>query len=196
MATNSAENVTLEGLPNGSAGGQYVPSAVAIPLPRTFPDISKIEVFDGRNFKRWQEQVFTVLDMYGVAAALAQSEPPAGIDQAQRVAWTHANKVCRHTIISILSNDLFDVYCVYKEACKIWESLGTKYTAEDAGKQKFIVGNYYKWEMTENKDVKEQINEYYELLEELCAENINLPDEFVVGILIEKLPESWSDHKQ
>ncbi|XP_054794054.1 uncharacterized protein LOC129299598, partial [Prosopis cineraria] len=50
--------------------------------------------------------------------------------------------------------------------------------------------------MTENKDVKEQINEHHKLLEELRAENINLPDEFVAGILIEKLPESWSNYKQ
>ncbi|XP_054813466.1 uncharacterized protein LOC129314121 [Prosopis cineraria] len=166
MATNSAENVTPEGVPSGSAGGQYVPVAVVIPLPRPFPDISKIEVFDGRNFKCWQECVFTILDMHGVATALTQSEPPADTDQAQR------------------------------EACKIWESLVTKYTTEDAGKQKFVVGNYYKWEMTENKDVKEQINEYHKLLEELHAENINLLDEFVAGILIEKLPESWFDYKQ
>ena len=30
-------------------------------------------------------------------------------------AWTHANKVCRHTILTILSNELFDVCCAYKE---------------------------------------------------------------------------------
>ena len=71
-----------------------------------------------------------------------------------------------------------------------------KYTAEDAGKQKFVVGNFYKWEMTKAKDIKLQINEYHKLLEELRAENINLPDEFVAGVLIEKLPNSWNDYKQ
>ena len=70
-------------------------------------------------------------------------------DQAKINAWIYANKVCRHTLINTLSNDLFDVYHVYKEASKIWESLIIKYTAEDAGKQKFVVGNFYKWEMTE-----------------------------------------------
>ncbi|RDY01886.1 hypothetical protein CR513_14733, partial [Mucuna pruriens] len=29
--------------------------------------------------------------------------------------WTQANKVCRHTLISTLSNELFNVYCSYKE---------------------------------------------------------------------------------
>ena len=50
--------------------------------------------------------------------------------------------------------------------------------------------------MTDEKDIKLQINEYHKLLEELRAENINLPDEFVAGVLIEKLPGSWNDYKQ
>jgi len=40
---------------------------------------------------------------------------------------THANKVCRHTIMSTLSNDLFDVYCPCKEAKEIWDSMFVKY---------------------------------------------------------------------
>ena len=30
----------------------------------------------------------------------------------------------------------------------------TKYTTEDVGKKKFVVGNCYKWEMVDNKDIK------------------------------------------
>ena len=39
----------------------------------------------------------------------------------------------------------------------------------------FVVGNSYKWEMVDNKDIKLQINEYHKLLEELKAEKIELP---------------------
>ena len=66
----------------------------------------------------------------------------------------HANKVCRHTILTTLSNELFDVFYAYKEAKVIWESMLIKYTTEDVGKQKFVVGNYYKWEVVDNKDIK------------------------------------------
>ena len=110
--------------------------------------------------------------------------------------WTFANKVCRHTILTTLSNELFDVYCAYKEAKVIWDSMLKKYTAKDVGKQKFVVGNYYKWEMVDNKDIKLQINEYHKLLEELKAEKIELPEQFVARLLIEKLPDSWSEYKQ
>ena len=70
----------------------------------------------------------------------------------------------------------------------------TNYTAEDVGKQKFVVGNYYKWEMVDNKDIKLQINEYHKLVEELRAEKIDLSEQIIVGLLIEKLPNSWSDY--
>ena len=69
-------------------------------------------------------------------------------------AGTHTNKVCQHTILTTLSNELFDVYCVYKEAKVIWESILRKYTAKDISKKKFVVVNYYKWEMVDNKDIK------------------------------------------
>ena len=111
-------------------------------------------------------------------------------------AWTYVNKVCRHTILTTLSNKLFDVYCAYKEAKVIWESMLKKYTTEDVGKQKFVIRNYYKWEMVDNKDIKLQINEYHRLLEELRAEKIEPPEQFIAGLLIEKLLDSWNDYKQ
>ena len=69
-------------------------------------------------------------------------------------AWAHSNKVCRHTILTTLSNELFDVYCAYKEIKIIWESMLTKYTTEDVGKQKFVVGNYYRLNMVDDEDIK------------------------------------------
>jgi hypothetical protein len=85
--------------------------------------------------------------------------------------------------MSILSNDLFDVYSSSKEAKNKWESMDTKYSAEDVGKQKFVIGNYYPWEMVEDKNIKAQINEYHKLLEDLKVENITLLDMFVAALL-------------
>jgi len=50
--------------------------------------------------------------------------------------------------------------------------------------------------MIEGKDIKIQINKYHKLLEDIKAENIALPDEFVSELLIEKLPQSWTNYKQ
>ncbi|XP_027067531.1 uncharacterized protein [Coffea arabica] len=82
-----------------------------------------------------------------------------------------------------------------KEAKAIWEALVTKFTVEDATKQKFIIGKYNQWQMTDDKEMKIQITEYQMLLEDLKNEDINLPEKFAAGMLIEKLPESWADYK-
>ncbi|KAK3405161.1 hypothetical protein EUGRSUZ_K01411 [Eucalyptus grandis] len=71
-----------------------------------------------------------------------------------------------------------------------------KYIAEDVGKQKFVIRNYYRWEMSDDKEIKTQIKEYHKLVEDLKVENINLREEFIAGLLIEKLIESWNNYKQ
>ena len=50
--------------------------------------------------------------------------------------------------------------------------------------------------MVDNKDIKLQINKHHKLLKELMAENIELLEQFVARLLINKLPESWNDYKQ
>jgi hypothetical protein len=110
---------------------------------KSLPDVSKIEVFEGQHFRRWAERVFSLLDVKGVSSTLTAAEPDeAKTDPKLVEGWKQANKVCRYTILSTLSNDLFDVYASYKVAKEIWDNMTIKYTAEDATKQKFVVGNY------------------------------------------------------
>ena len=50
--------------------------------------------------------------------------------------------------------------------------------------------------MVDSKDIKLKINKYHKLLEELRAGKIELLEQFIAGLMIEKLPDSWSDYKQ
>ena len=47
--------------------------------------------------------------------------------------------------------------------------------------------------MNDEKSVSSQIHEFHVLLNDLKNEEIDLPEAFVVGCLIEKLPNSWKD---
>ena len=188
---DDSKKVDDSGTPDGSG------TSTMVNYSKSLPDVSKIEVFEGQNFRRWAERVFSLLDVKGVSSALTAAEPDEAIADPKLVeGWKQANKVCRYTILSTLSNDLFDVYASYKVAKEIWDNMTIKYTAEDATKQKFVVGNYLRWQMVKDKEIKAQINEYHKLLEELKAKKIDLPDVFVAGALVEKLPSSWNDYKQ
>ena len=50
--------------------------------------------------------------------------------------------------------------------------------------------------MTNERGQGNQNADYHQLLKELKAENIILPDVFVAGALVENLSDSWNDYKQ
>jgi len=54
------------------------------PLTATFakllPNVSKIDIFTGQNFCRWQERIHTLLNMHGVVFALSTPKPDAASD--------------------------------------------------------------------------------------------------------------------
>ncbi|XP_038982179.1 uncharacterized protein LOC120110669 [Phoenix dactylifera] len=164
---------------------------------RSIPDTSKIESFNGMHFKKWQDRVYFVLDMLNFAQYLNKSKPIEGSEDfdSKLKEWKHGNKICRHTILSTLSNELFDVYCSYKEAAEIWENLHKKYVLEDAGVQKYAIGNFLHFQMSEDRDASSQIHDFHRLVTALKNENIILQKVFLAGCLIEKLPESWKDYK-
>lgn len=119
------------------------------------PDVSKIDVFNGSFFKRWQERVFSTFDVMNFADYLTKPKLKEGSKNYDKVVaeWEKGNKFCRHTIWSTLSNELFDIYYTYKTATEIYEILNKKYVTEDAGTQKYAIGNFLKFQMVEDKDV-------------------------------------------
>ncbi|KAL3507567.1 hypothetical protein ACH5RR_032949 [Cinchona calisaya] len=65
----------------------------------------------------------------------------------------------------------------------------------NANKQRLVVRKVCQWQMTDEKEMKLQINEYPKLLIDLKSEKIFLPEKFAIGELIKKLLGSWSDYK-
>ena len=52
---------------------------------------------------------------------------------------------------------------------------------------KYVITNFLDFKMAEDKEVTSQIHGFHMLINDLKNENINLPESFVVGCLIEKL---------
>ena len=135
----------------------------------------------------------STLDVTGYAFAITDPKPEK---EKELQNWEKANKICRHIILSTLRNALFDVYRPYKTATEIQESLNMKYILVDAGTQKFAIGNFLNFIMSDKKDISSQIHEYRVIIDDLKNENITLPETFVARALIEKLPDSQKDYKK
>lgn len=78
---------------------------------------------------------------------------------------------------------------------EIWDALVSKYVVEDAGVKKYDIGNFLSFKMSDEKEIYAKIHSFHLLVVELTNEGIVLHTAFIVGFLIEKLPESWQDYK-
>ena len=70
-----------------------------------------------------------------------------------------------------------------------------KYIIKDVGTQKYAIGKFRKVQMTEDRDVSSQIHDCHMLITGLVIEDIKSSEPFIVGYLIDTLPDSWKDYK-
>ena len=62
--------------------------------------------------------------------------------------------------------------------------MNKKCILEYARTQKYAIGNFRNFQMTEGRDVSSQIHYYHLLINDLAIEDIKLPEHFVAGCLV------------
>jgi hypothetical protein len=72
----------------------------------------------------------------------------------------------------------------------MWDTLNIEYEGSDAGTELYIIEQY---QMVNEKSVVTQAHEIQCMVKELALLKIIVPDEFVAGGIIAKLPPSWRD---
>jgi hypothetical protein len=71
--------------------------------------------------------------------------------------------------------------------------LNNNYSGLDASTELYIIEQYHGYKMVDGKDVVKQAHEIQCMVKELELLKIIVPDEFVTGGIIAKLPPSWRD---
>jgi hypothetical protein len=79
----------------------------------------------------------------------------------------------------------------YKLASELWEALDRKYAESDAGRELYVNDQYHEYRMVDDRSIVEQAHEIQLLVGEHAHFNCALPDRFVVGGIIAKLPPCW-----
>ncbi|XP_059310099.1 uncharacterized protein LOC132061272 [Lycium ferocissimum] len=82
---------------------------------------------------------------------------------ADDIAFEKDNKTVRGHLLNHMTNPLFDLFVTNKSAKEVWDSLEKKYGADDAGKKKYIIGQWIKFQIVDNKPIMEQVHEYENL---------------------------------
>ncbi|XP_021717344.1 uncharacterized protein LOC110685179 [Chenopodium quinoa] len=94
-----------------------------------------------------------------------------------------------------MEDNLFDVYQHVESVKELWESLESKYMAEDASSKKFLVSNFNDFKFVDGRSIMDQFHEIQRIYSNLKQYGINVDELFVVSSIIDKLPNSWKDVK-
>ncbi|XP_074288095.1 uncharacterized protein LOC141613255 [Silene latifolia] len=105
------------------------------------------------------------------------------------------NKTAKFHLLTHMSNTLFDLFSVHKSAKTIWELLEKKYGADDAGKKKYVVGQWLRFQMVDDKPIMEQVHVYENLCADVTNDGMKLDEIFLANVLLEKFPPSWNEYR-
>ena len=70
----------------------------------------------------------------------------------------------------------------------MWDALEAKFGVADAGSLLYLMEQFYDYKMVNDRSVVEQAHEIQMLAKELKNKECELPDKFVAGGIIAKLP--------
>ncbi|XP_021728747.1 uncharacterized protein LOC110695829 [Chenopodium quinoa] len=113
----------------------------------------------------------------------------------ERSKWDNDDFICRGHILNGMEDDLFDVYQNIESAKELWESLESKYMAEDASSKKFLVSNFNNFKFVDGRSIMDQFHELQRIYGSLEQHGIAMNELFVVSSIIDKLPPSWKNVK-
>ncbi|GJT61434.1 zinc finger, CCHC-type containing protein [Tanacetum coccineum] len=106
-------------------------------------NFGKLDKFEGHDFRRWQKKMHFLLTTLKVVYVLTTPMPElledATVEAIRiRAKWENDDYICRGHILNGMSDSLFDVYTNVESAKELWDSLESKYMAEDSSSKKFL----------------------------------------------------------
>jgi hypothetical protein len=152
----------------------------------SFAAALKPNAFDGSNYKRWRDRMIlwlTAMNIIHVTNAKPEQFTPE-----EELAFMAADNLCRGAVISVLVENFVDFYLTATSGKELWDALETKYDVSDAGSELYVMEQFCDNKMVDDRFVVEQAHEIQSLAKELEGFKCVLPDKFVAGGIISKLP--------
>ncbi|KAF8650567.1 hypothetical protein HU200_063942 [Digitaria exilis] len=122
---------------------------------------------------------------------------PEQCTSEQGSAFEVKDNLFRGCILGVIAPHLINPLLKKKTGKEMWDALDAQYGVSDAGSELYLMEQFLDYRMVEDRPVVEQANELHVLAKDLgCCNKENpcvLPDKFVAGGIISKLPPSWRD---
>ncbi|GJX71079.1 zinc finger, CCHC-type containing protein [Tanacetum coccineum] len=150
-------------------------------------NFGKLDKFEGHDFRRWQKKMHFLLTTLKVVYVLTTPMPElledATVEAIRiRAYWENDDYICRGHILNVMSDSLFDVYTNVELAKELWDSLESKYMAEDSSSKKFLVSNFNNYKMVDSRLVMEQYNELLRNIGQYTQHGLKMDESIYVSI--------------
>ncbi|GJT70754.1 hypothetical protein Tco_1030040 [Tanacetum coccineum] len=137
-------------------------------------NFGKLDKFEGHDFRRWQKKMHFLLTTLKVVYVLTipmleLMEDDTVVAIRRRAKWENDDYIGRGHILNGMPDHLFDIYQNVELAKELWDSLESKYMAEDASSKK-ILGQY-------------------------TQHGLKIDESISVSSVNDKFPPSWKDFK-
>ncbi|XP_071683135.1 uncharacterized protein [Lolium perenne] len=158
--------------------------------PVSFGSSLKPPPFEGVNYKRCRARAILCLTTMRCFDA-TKGKPEGEITPLEEKAFEDADTLLRGAIISVLGENIVDSYLSISTGKDMWDAIEAKFGVLDAGSELYVMEQFYDFKMTNERSIVEQAHEIQSIAKELEQFTCVLPDKFIAGGIIAKLPPSW-----
>jgi hypothetical protein len=160
-------------------------------LITSFAATLKPNAFDGSNYKRWHDRMLLWLTAMNISH-VAKGKPEQFTPDEEQT-FTAVDNLFRGAVISLLVKNLVDFYLTVASGKELWDVLETKYGVSNVGNELYVMEQFCDYKTVNDRSIVEQAHKIQSLAKELEGFKCELPDNFVVGCIIVKLPPTWMD---
>jgi hypothetical protein len=121
----------------------------------------------------------------------SKGKPKRELTPIEENAFEEADNLMRGAVISVLSENIVDLYLSLTTGKDMWDALEAKFGVSDAGSELYVMEQFFDYMMTDERGIVEQAHEIQSIAKELKQFTCVLPDKFIAGGIIAKLPPSW-----
>ncbi|XP_014660536.1 uncharacterized protein LOC106804281 [Setaria italica] len=105
--------------------------------------------------------------------------------------YMSADNLFKRVMISVLAENLVNSYMQHPSSKALCDALEANFEVSDAGSELYIMEQFYDYKMIDDRPVVEQAHGIHAIAKDLDNLRCPLPDKFVVGGIIAKLPPLW-----
>ncbi|GJZ25130.1 zinc finger, CCHC-type containing protein [Tanacetum coccineum] len=161
-------------------------------LQTLFPRLHKLDVnpncYVSERCPAWRRELRTspeVEEFLNLTSLVSQLHLPNMDDEWECIIDDSRGFMVKGHISNGMSDPLFDIYQNVESAKELWDSLESKYMAEDASSKKFLVRNFNNYKMVNSKPVMEQFNKLLRIIGQYTQHGLKIDESIYVSSVID-----------